>query len=59
MLPPSVDEAVSTSGASALTTIDSCTVDTDICRFSTAVWPTCAATPLVAVPKPGSSALTR
>jgi hypothetical protein len=37
MLPPRVDEAVSTSGASPLTTIDSCTAETASWRLTTAV----------------------
>jgi len=59
MLPPKVDETVSTSGASPLTTIDSCTADTDICRLTTAICPTCTTTAFAAVPKPASSAVTR
>jgi hypothetical protein len=60
MLPLTVDEVVSMSGASPVTVTVSCTVETAISRFSVTSRPTSTSTPgRTTVVKPVSSVLMR
>ena len=52
MLPPSVDDAVSTSGDSPVTTIDSRTAEGTIWKLRTAVCPTRSVAGRVTLAKP-------
>jgi hypothetical protein len=58
MFPPRLEVATSRSGASAVTVTDSCSVEGDIWRLMTAVWPTwISILERVTVEKPASSAV--